>query len=152
MADWIPLADAARLTGRSPGDLRRKILTGEIDARPVDDDRQYLVRPSEVGLVRRRRACGAGAGRMLVLGILIVGLLGAATLWAGEPVTQAHRCGGCRSLRLDRMISVRGLDLPLSSNVVPVLSGRCSSGCTWRPIWRIPGWRRDLELAPAVAS
>lgn len=149
-ADWIPLADAARLSGRSPGDLRRKILMGEIDAEAVDDDRQYLVRASEVGLVRRRRCCCAGVGRMLALGILIIGLLGAATLWAGEPVTQAHECGGCHAVRLDRMFTVCGLDLPLSSNVLP-LSGRCISDCTWKPLWRVPGWRTDLELDPDVA-
>lgn len=50
VVQWIPFREAARRQGIPEDVLRRKILLDEIEAQPVDDDRQYLVAvPSPAG-------------------------------------------------------------------------------------------------------
>jgi len=44
------LREAARRSGIPEEQLRRRILTGELAAEPVDDDRQYLVRLEDLGI------------------------------------------------------------------------------------------------------
>ncbi len=57
----VSLRDAARRTGIPEEQLRRRILTGELAAQTVDDDRQYLVSLEDLGLesppAPRPRSC-----------------------------------------------------------------------------------------------
>ncbi|HLF91897.1 MAG TPA: hypothetical protein VJB14_00400 [Planctomycetota bacterium] len=46
----VSLKDAARRTGIPEEQLRRRILTGELAAQTVDDDRQYLVKLEDLGI------------------------------------------------------------------------------------------------------
>lgn len=52
----VSLRDASRRTGIPEEQLRRRILTGELAAQTVDDDRQYLVRLEDLGIASPAQA------------------------------------------------------------------------------------------------
>ena len=67
MSDGYSIREAARAAGMTEEQLRRAILTGELVARPVPDDRQYLIGAAELRRfanlpapepAAERRACG----------------------------------------------------------------------------------------------
>ncbi len=90
-----PLRDAARLKGVPEERLRRAILDGRIVAEPVPDDRQYLIRASELGLARRpvpsRAACALPA--LLALACMALALA------AGAARSASYVCANCAAIR-----------------------------------------------------
>ena len=80
---YASLKDAARRAGIPADEVRRKILTGEIAALPVDDDRQYLVRLEDLGIKTDAPAEGRPATRApylclrLAFGLFLLTLLAA---------------------------------------------------------------------------
>ena len=72
LVEWIPFRDAARRQGISEDALRRKILMGEIESRPVDDHRHYLVQAP----VPSRRSRRRWAALLALVPLLMLAYLG----------------------------------------------------------------------------
>jgi hypothetical protein len=102
------LREAARRSGISEEAIRRKILTGEIAALPVDDDRQYLVRLEDLGVAPPATAPERTATRAPILclklafALFLVTMIGAIVTTAiGARRGGTSLCLNCALVRHD---------------------------------------------------
>jgi len=122
--ELVSLREAARRKGVTEDELRRAILTGELAAEPVADDRQYLVRvPAAPKRPARTRRCWFL--RAAALGFLLSFLV------AGCGVSTTYLCENCGSSRRTVEL-VRGMPIAWTTRageVTPLIADAYPGGC-----------------------
>lgn len=130
----LSLGAAARDAGVPEERLRRAILTGDLVARPVDDDRQYLVLEFDVRRFLGRpvpapqkpaRCCGNPLVLLLFLTAIILLTVGA----SAERFTSFYECGRCDATRVERELEFLSVRFAVCSDTGPGRSPKVSRTC-----------------------
>src|ERR1041384_3468468 len=149
------LKDAARRSGLSEETIRRKILTGEIAAIPVDDDRQYLVRLEDLGVPSPPEAGPAKTRAPYVclrvaFGFFLVTLLAAIVTTAvgvryGRAAQGWSRASCCRKCAVFRQGS-GCCSAYMSDNLTETISGGDPAPCRHEWVSLVPRTGKSLRL------